>query len=662
VENAPAALRKAGIMGELSRRRFLQVTGAAGATVLVPLRFPEGAGAVTRLRGSLAPATIRKYAADLVVPPQMPFTTRGGTDHYRIATRQFRQQILPRGLPTTTVWGYGSVDHPGSFHSPAFTIEARHGRRVRVQWINGLVDEAGNFRRHLLPVDPTLFWANPPGGTAGRDSEPSFDSTPGRYEGPVPIVSHLHGGHSRDHSDGYPEAWYLPQAGNIPSGFARYGSFYEFFRQRSPLGDEWTPGSAVFEYLNDQPATTLWYHDHTLGLTRLNVYAGLAGFYLLRGGPGTLPAGVLPGPAPRLGDHSRTRHYEIPLGIQDRSFNSDGSLFYPSSREFFDDFAGPYLPDSDVPPIWNPEFFGETMMVNGRTWPLLMVEPRRYRFRVLNGCNSRFLILKIASHATRRPAETALPVWMIGSEGGFLPAPVRLDRVLLGPGERADTIVDFTGLRPGTELYLVNLGPDEPFGEVTDPPEPFADPATTGQVMKFRVMPLQSRDTSTPPDRLTLPALDALGAVSLTRRLSLNEKASALPFGGPVEAKLGIVDDTGPRALDFDDPVTEQPALGATEIWELHNFTADAHPIHLHLVQFHMVDRQSMDGGPARGPEPQERGFKDTVIAYPGQITRLKAQFDLPGRYLWHCHILEHEDNEMMRAYQVGPIAPGTPT
>jgi spore coat protein A, manganese oxidase len=648
-------------MGGLSRRRFLQVTGAAGATALVPLRFPEGARAVTVQRGSLDPASIRKYATALVIPPQMPFTTRGGTDYYRVAARQFRQQILPHGLPATTVWGYGSVDHPDSFHSPAFTIEARHGRPVRVKWINGLVDAAGDFRRHLLPVDPTLYWANPPGGRTRRDSEPSFASTPGPYRGPVPIVTHLHGAHSFDHSDGYPEAWYLPRAHNIPAGFARHGSFYGFFRQRSPLGDQWTRGSAVFEYPNDQAATTLWYHDHALGLTRVNVYAGLAGFYLLRGGPDALPVRVLPGPAPRLGDHKRTRYYEVPLAIQDRSFNSDGSLFYPRSREFFDDFAGPYRPDSDVPPIWNPEFFGDAMMVNGRTWPVLRVEPRRYRFRMLNGCNSRFLILKIASHPRRRPAETALPVWMIGSEGGFLRAPVRLDQVLLGPAERADTIVDFTGLRPGTELYLVNLGPDEPFGELTDPPEPFADPRTTGQVMKFRVVPLHSRDTSTPPDRLRLPALATLGRVSHTRRLSLNEESSVLPFGGPVEAKLGIVDDNGPRALDFDDPLTERPALGATEIWELHNFTEDAHPIHLHLVQFRVVNRQAMDGGSTRGPEPQERGFKDTVIAYPGQITRVKARFDVAGRYVWHCHILEHEDNEMMRAYQVGPESPGTP-
>jgi FtsP/CotA-like multicopper oxidase with cupredoxin domain len=591
----------------------------------------------------------------------MPFTSRGGTDYYRIAARQLRQQILPRGLPATPVCGYGSVDHPDSFHSPAFTIEARHGRPVQVRWINGLVDRVGDFRPHLLPVDPTLYWANPPGGPAGRDSEPSFASTPGPYRGPVPIITHVHGAHSFDHSDVHPEAWSLPDARNIPSGFAREGSFYDFFRNRSPVGDRWTAGSAVLEYPNDQPATTLWYHDHTLGMTRLNVYAGLAGFYLLRGGPDALPAGALPGPAPRLGDHRRTRHYEIPLAIQDRSFNSDGSLFYPRSREFFDDFSGPYRPDSDVPPIWNPEFFGDAMMVNGRTWPLLRVEPRRYRFRILNGCNARFLILTIAAHPRHRPAQAALPMWMIGSEGGLLRAPVELDQVLLGPAERADTIVDFTGLRPGTELYLINRGPDEPFGELTDPPEPVADPRTTGQVMKFRVVPLRSRDTSTPPDRLELPALEALGAASSTRRLSLNEQASPLPFGGPVEAKLGIVDGNGPVALDFDDPLTENPAVGATEIWELHNFTQDAHPIHLHLVQFMVVDRQAMDDSPARRPEPAEDGFKDTVIAYPGQITRVKARFDVAGRYTWHCHILEHEDNDVLRPLQVGPIPPGIP-
>jgi FtsP/CotA-like multicopper oxidase with cupredoxin domain len=621
------------------------------------MRLAGPAGAVASARGSLDALGIKKYVAPLVVPPQMPFTQRGGVDQYEIVMRQVRQQILPAGMPATTVWSYGSVHHPGSFHSPAFTIEARHRRPVRVKWVNGLVDRDGDFLPHLLPVDPTLHWANPPGGLAGRDMEPVFKRTPGPYRGPVPIVTHVHGSHAFDHSDGYPAAWYLPRARNIPAGFARRGSFYDHFRHTSPLGHLWGPGQAVYQYPNDQNATTLWYHDHTLGMTRLNVYAGPAGFYLLRGGSGDMPAGALPGPAPRLGDPPGTRYYEIPLAIQDRSFNQDGALFYPRSRTFFDGFEGPYRPYNDVPPIWNPEFFADTMVVNGRTWPLLEVEPRRYRFRLLNGCDSRFLILKITTDATARPARAALPIWMIGAEGGFLPAPVELDQVLMGPAERVDAIVDFTGLKPGTELYLVNLGPDEPFGELTEPPEPFADPDTTGQVMKFRVVPLRSEDRSHSPDGLDLPGLPRLGRATHTRRLSLNEKALTLPgFEGPIEAQLGTLGEHGvPRPLDWDDPITENPARGATEVWELHNFTADAHPIHIHLVQFEVVNRQPMNGGHARAPEPSEAGFKDTVIAYPGEITRLKARFDRAGRYVWHCHILEHEDNEMMRPYLVRP-------
>ncbi|MGY3061651.1 FtsP/CotA-like multicopper oxidase with cupredoxin domain [Streptomyces sp. TE3672] len=165
-------------------------------------------------------------------------------------------------------------------------------------------------------------------------------------------------------------------------------------------GLKWDPGTATFQYANDQRASTLWFHDHTLGLTRLNVYAGLAGIYLLRGGECDLPKRALPGPAPAFGDPPGTRYHEIPLAIQDRSFNSDGSLFYPTSREFFDGFAGPYIPTTDVYPIWNLEFFANTMVVNGRTWPNLEVEPRRYRLRFLSGCNARFLILKIANSPT----------------------------------------------------------------------------------------------------------------------------------------------------------------------------------------------------------------------------------------------------------------------
>jgi spore coat protein A, manganese oxidase len=642
----------------LTRRRFLQISGAGGMALLLPIRFGSRAWAQPVPGGTLDPMSIPKYQMPLVIPPQMPPTSRGPVDYYEIAVRQFQQQILPEG-PPTTVWSYGSVNHPETFNYPAFTIEAHYHRPVRIKWINDLVDGAGNFLPHLLPVDPTLHWANPPGGTDGRDSRPTFTETPGPYLGPVPIVTHVHGNHTFDYSDGYAEAWYLPDAQNIPAGFARAGSFYDYFRDRSPAGGEWRPGNAVFEYPNDQRASTMWYHDHTLGMTRLNVYAGPAGFYLLRRGPGDLPTPVLPGPAPRVGDDPEAKYYEIPLAIQDRSFNTDGSLFYPDTRAFFDEFTGPYIPGSDVPPIWNPEFFANTMVVNGRTWPLLEVEPRRYRFRLLNGCNSRFLNLKLASDPKIRPAETALPLWMIGAEGGFLPEPVELNQVLLGPAERADVIVDFTGLAPGTKLYMVNLGPDEPFGGL---PAPFADPDTTGQVMKFTVVPLASHDTSRPPDRLNLPAFRPLGDASNTRRVSLNEQASTFPgFDGPIAAQLGTFDSAGnPEPLGWNDAISENPELNATEIWELYNFTADAHPIHIHEVQFQVVNRQPL-AGPTRGPEASERGFKDTVIAYPGEITRVKALFDLPGRYVWHCHIVEHEDNEMMRPYHVGPIPSDLP-
>ncbi|MGH2578813.1 MAG: multicopper oxidase family protein, partial [Actinomycetota bacterium] len=325
---------------------------------------------------------------------------------------------------------------------------------------------------------------------------------------------------------------------------------------------------------------------------------------------------------------------------------------------------------SDISPIWNPEFFGNTMVVNGRSWPFLEVEQRRYRFRFLNGSNSRFLILKL---------DNELPFWQIGSEGGFLPEPVRLEQLLMGPAERADVIVDFTNVPTGTEIILQNLGPDEPFGGGT-PGVDFtpANPSTTGQVMQLRVVPSRHRDTSRPPDQLRLPKLQPLGSADGTRQVSLNEENSETvrtpaeppeppepseppvldcelgePFG-PRAALLGTMNGT-PNSLEWADPITENPAVGDTEVWEMHNFTEDAHPIHIHEVQFQVVNREPFGGAPY-GPEPWESGFKDTVIAYPEEITRVKATFKVPGRFVWHCHIVEHEDNEMMRPYFIGPM------
>ncbi|HSD87078.1 MAG TPA: multicopper oxidase domain-containing protein [Kofleriaceae bacterium] len=271
--------------------------------------------------------------------------------------------------------------------------------------------------------------------------------------------------------------------------------------------------------------------------------------------------------------------------------------------------------------------------------------------------------------------------FQIGADGGFLASPIALDQLLLAPAERADTIVDFSSFEPGTEITLLNIGPDEPFAGGT-PGVDFtsANPATTGQVMKFRVVALASVDDSTPPAQLRLPAPVATGAATHVRRLSLNEldsddlciAARGKPRSctsreeesyGPIRALLGTVDDVGfPVPLGFSDPATEQISLGTVEIWEIYNFTADAHPIHLHLVQFEVVDRQALASndaddvelpvrlvGEPRLPEPWETGRKDTVVVYPREVARVKAAFDLQGRFLWHCHILEHEDNEMMR-------------
>ena len=659
----------------LTRREFLKLSAAASAGVLLSRSKLMRAWAQIP-GGTLAPGDVDKFTLPLVKPPAMPPSkTLNNQDLYKIAVRQFSQRILSEPHPETTVWSYGSVDFPSTFNYPAFTIEANWNRRVTVNWHNELVDATGAFLPHLLPVDPTLHWANPPGGMKGRDTRPTFATTPGPYMGPVPIVTHVHGAHTNEDSDGYPEAWYLPNANNIPKGYAQTGTFYDYYNKA--YKHKWDPGTASFSYPNDQRATTLWYHDHTLGMTRLNVYAGPAGFYLIRGGADDVvldsrdgSTAILPGPYPGVGDDPLGVYGEIPIVVQDRSFNTDGSLFFPDTRAFFDEFGGPFIPDSPVSPIWNPEFFGNMMVVNGFTWPYLEVEPKRYRLRFLNGCNSRFLILQFE--------HPGVEVWQIGAEGGFLPAPVRLNdhpypgstgggaTVLLALAERADIIVDFSAAA-GTSFRLLNLGPDEPFGggEIGVDFDP-SDPDSTGQVMEFRVAAGPVADPTTPPQYLQLPAITPLGAAGNTRPLSLNEEVYE-PADVPYAALLGTWNTGTGQAtpLLWSDLITENPTLGATEEWEMYNVTEDAHPIHIHLVQFEVLGREAIGGGPSvagsNDPLPWETGFKDTVIAYPGEVTRVKMRFDYPGFYVWHCHIVDHEDNEMMRPYHVGPIPPNAP-
>jgi FtsP/CotA-like multicopper oxidase with cupredoxin domain len=580
----------------------------------------------------------------------------------------------------------------------------------------------------------------------------------------VPIVTHVHGAHVDGHSDGYPEAWWLPVADDT-AGLATSGTVFD----DATGTNAGNAGFADYLYRQDQPAATLWYHDHTLGMTRSNVYAGPAGFWLVRGRPGQAAAdhdlvlrsnngkpAKLPGPAPVAGQgvldlnvpgHPvRSAIREIPIVIQDRSFNADGSLFYPDNRAFFEglkaqgtsetpnaQFPGAgelqidFAPTSDIAPIWNPESFFNVMVVNGVSWPRLDVAPAAYRFRLLNGCNSRFLNLALF-YTDAEGEQQEIPFVQIGAEQGFLPTPVEVmtgfatplvsgmkpkmgERVpapspqqalLMTLAERADVIVDFSDLPDGTTVTLINTAPDAPFGGFPDVP---ADPATTGQVMQFVVDSalLQPSDAEVTNPYKLVPVAEAsyAGAVTTTRQVSLNEgesevvcvdvdatgnlvqvpgtppdcPAPSVPFG-PKEALLGLVDATGAGVpLKWTDEsgasapvpvtlqsgavvtvnVTENPTVGDTEDWEIYNFTADAHPIHLHLVRFEVIERHAIGAPSARGQgvQPWESGYKDTVVAYPGEVTTVRATFDLEGLYVWHCHIVEHEDNEMMRPYVV---------
>ena len=648
-------------MGTRMKKTYSLFVTLVTALMVLPLH----AGADPLPGGTQDPRLIPKYKEALPIPGLMPSIA---ANSYAVSARPFVQQVLPAPFPATKVFAYGATFNSASFFWPTQTIEAHQGAPVTVAWRNELTDAQHKFVPHLFTIDPTLHWANPPGPV---DSRPTFSALPSPYTGPVPLVTHLHGAHIDPESDGYPESWYLPAASNItpcgpsptPGCFFTKGSNYG-----NAPGFPSIPGTAIFRYRNDQSAATLWFHDHALGMTRANVYAGLAGFYLLRD---AYEASLnLPGPYGK---------YEIPLAFQDRSFNDDGSLFYADSRVFFDGFAGPYIPDptSDISPYWNPEFFGNTMVVNGKTWPKLAVEPRKYRFRLLNGCDSRWLVMEFAN-ASLNPSNVKFNI--IGTDGGFVTgAPVALKQIRMGPGERLDVIVDFSGLKVGTRLVLKNVGPDSPFGGVVVPADA-SDPETTGQVMAFDVVPLKARDTSVLPAALHPPS-DGFEPkmVNKKRTLTITEFDSIIDPDGPSEAQLG--DANGP--LPWKAPITENIKQFTTEEWTVVNRTADSHPIHLHQTQFRVVSRAPIDlaaydqaiadcganppvGSCPPNPDlfvngkvtpryPWEVGPKDTLQTNPGELTKLRAYFDIPGLYVWHCHILSHEDNEMMRPTCISP-------
>ena len=600
----------------------------------------------------LDPVCIPKYVNELLKPPvYKPFVinTKTKTNEkdscckkkekkhlYFVDISEFKQQILPKGFPKTTVWGYGGLvkdTNTGkikySRSAPGATFEAIRNIPVMVKWINKL--KCSN----RFAVDPTLHWANP-NDMPMEPCKPWPMFPPGFPEAqrPVTTVAHLHGGEVPSIYDGHPDAWFT------------------YNGKRGP-----TFVTSMYSYPNKQEPTTLWYHDHSLGTTRLNVYAGLAGFYLLRDSYNrSKKKSVLP-----EGD------YEIPIVIQDRSFYCDGSF------SFCDEGINP-----DVHPYWVPEFLGDTIMVNGSVWPKLNVERRQYRFRLLNGSSARFYNLQMSNGMT---------FTQIGTDGGFLPEPVELDTLLIAPGERADILVDFSDIEPGTSIKLLNNA-NTPFPDGEAP-----DPNTVGQIMMFLV----PNNCAEPikPEKLAdkLNNIPTLIPNAPQRILTLNE---VMGPNGPVILLL--------NGQKWEAPISELPRVGSTEEWVIANLTMDTHPIHLHLVQYLLFNRQDFDAdeykmkweeingmppfehptevlpvdcylvGDPIEPDDNEKGWKDTVRMNPNQVTRIIVRFapqDTPfptvkpginrysfdpalgPGYVWHCHILDHEDNEMMRPFKV---------
>jgi FtsP/CotA-like multicopper oxidase with cupredoxin domain len=650
------------------------------------------------------------------VEPLPPLDVISGVTDLELRMTEFRAQVLPTGFPKTWVWGYLK---PGQSERASFlgpVIVAERGTPLQVRWVNALGDTATtHLRWWSAAADQTLHFADPLHGEMNPcaegfepDEVPSGECAQ-PYSGAIPAVTHLHGGEVPSAVDGGPDAWFTSDG--VFHGPAYYSR------------DAGSTNDAVARYPNTQEAAPLWFHDHALGLTRLNVYAGLAGAYLLTD-PANPPPPNLPAP--------------IPLVIQDRLFDRDGQLVFPAGV--------PYIPNP-THPFWVPELMGDTIVVNGKAWPYLEVEPKRYRFLILNGSNARGYEMFLANRKTDAPGPA---MWQIGTDGGYLDAPVKIDpaaksklpHLVLLPGERADVIVDFSKLAPGTRLLLKNVAKAPyPHGEA-----PHGN--TTGRILEIRVGAASGADGSYDPASgapLRAPMVRLANAstgtpavpIHATRELTLNEvqhgpsTVDGVDYaGGPLEVLLNNTEMPGTDRPDFTGITvggmtfytSELPHEGDTELWEIVNTTADAHPIHLHLVQLQILNRQAYDvrkydavyaaafpggaylsgygppldyttgnaralggnpdvtpylRGPIRPPAANEAGWKDTIVAYPGQVTRfvvrwaptdvpagtLPAQASYPFNpdgghgYVWHCHILDHEDNEMMRQISVVPNA-----
>ena len=495
---------------------------------------------------------------------------------YRLSMRELSRSMHPKLPAATRMWGYDDGGGAGA-RSLGPVIEVQKGTPTSITYVNDLP------ATHLFAIDPAL--------TGGDLS--------------VRTLQHIHGGFVTGASDGNPFQTPMPE-----------------------------PRTQAVTYPNTQNATLLWYHDHALGLTRMNPYAGLAGPYVIRDAKDT---GAEPNPIGIPGGK-----YELPLVVQDKQFTSTGQLFYP-------------------PPPWVPEFFGNETVVNGAVEPFVNVEPRKYRLRLLNGSNARFYNLEWVT-----PSGGAVFFQQIGAELGMFDRPQRLARSLLLPAERADVVIDFAQFR-GQAITLRNA--TLPKGVVSPAPR-------LPTVMEFRV-----GTTVTTPDPGPVPAV-------LPGERASVPAPTAPPRNLPLEEQLDAAGNPIRLVIDgkmFSDPVSETPAAGSVEEWRFINLSADTHPMHLHLAKFQVVSRQkvdvvryqaALDAARAAGraapdpaafvlgatlpPTPAERGWKDTVGANPAEVTKIRMKWDvpagatLPQKYVFHCHILEHEENDMMRPILVG--------
>jgi FtsP/CotA-like multicopper oxidase with cupredoxin domain len=648
----------------------------AGAASLVPWGGVRKVLAEPAASGLSDPAFQPKFvnlAPNALHPGFMFHPDKKG--RFNVAIRETRQMtglVARNGRRLSTpVWGYGDRRGP-TWPGRTFQVKSESAggpNYTRVRWKNELFG-----KKHLLPVDTNLHWCYSLHGDSSRNG---VDYTQFSIEkNGVPIITHLHGGNSDFQFDGNPEFFYSP-------GNAVQGPQWDF-----------APGRFTnnFVYNNDVPAGNLWYHDHALGITRLNVYAGLAGFYFIRDGLDTgKPDNPLGLPA---------FPYELAYAIQDRMFTDKGELFYPAfpGDPFYDDFItdeGAVLPPDLFPgggPTALAEFFGDHMVVNGMIWPKENVEPRNYRMRLLNGTDSRFMVLQFVSVAAgvtdpnHSSASSPLPFYVIGSDQGLASEAKMTDTLVFEPGGRYDIVFDFSQVPWGSRVIMKNIGGDAPFGgafgDDLDPDEDLFPDRQTDRIMAFDV----TIGMSAMADRFDHDAIEQYGGntngVDRTRKVALFEGTDEF---GRLQPLLGVVNpDNTATAYTWFLPTTENPALDSTEEWEIYNFTGDAHPIHLHLVNFQILGRKEIrftEGDPV--PVKQHNGEygevaaisnirvrgtvhlrpadgyvenapKDMVTALPGQVTRIKPTFNKKGRYVWHCHILSHEDHEMMRVLQVG--------